>query len=119
MMHIYKDFHFDAAHWLPKVPEEHMCRRLHGHTYKLRVWCAGAIGDSGMVVDYREIADAVRPVIDVLDHHLLNEIPGLSNPTTEVLAQWIFNKLVSVGLPQLKSVEISESSTTGCMYGVL
>jgi 6-pyruvoyltetrahydropterin/6-carboxytetrahydropterin synthase len=115
VIRIYKDFHFDAAHWLPRVPDGHKCGRLHGHTYVLRVWCAGDLDERGFVVDYAEIADAVEHILAVLDHHLLNEIPGLSNPTTEVLATWIYDVL-KIDLPQLVAIEVSESSTTGCVY---
>ena len=55
MTSIWKDFHFDAAHWLPHVPEGHKCGRMHGHTYRVRVWCRGAINDRGMIVDYAVI----------------------------------------------------------------
>ncbi len=115
MHRIYKDFHFDAAHWLPGVPDTHKCHRLHGHTYRLRVWCAGEVGESGMIVDYAEIATAVRPVLGRVDHRLLNDVPGLENPTTEVLAAWFYDELKR-RLPELAGIEVAESATTGCLY---
>ncbi len=116
MIEIYRDFHFDAAHRLPFVPEGHKCGRMHGHTYRLRVWCRGPINAEGMVVDYAVIAEKVGVVLDRVDHRVLNEVPGLENPTTEVLAPWLFEQIRSV-LPEVSRVEVAESATTGCVFG--
>lgn len=110
---ISKTFDFDAAHFLPNVEEGHKCRRLHGHTYRVEIVCAGEIDRRGMVLDYAEIAAAWKPVEVVLDHYLLNNIAGLENPTTEVLAPWIMARLVDA-LPQLVAVRVYESATTWC-----
>lgn len=109
---ISKKFDFDAAHWLPNVAPEHKCRRLHGHTYVVEVLCEGPTDARGMVLDYAEIAAAWEPINARLDHRLLNEVPGLENPTTEVLAPWILDALG--GLPTLVGVRVYESSTTYC-----
>lgn len=116
MTTIYKDFHFDAAHYLPFIPEGHKCGRMHGHTYRVRVWCLGAIDSRGMIVDYADIAAAVNEVLELIDHRVLNEIPGLGNPTTEILAPWLYNQL-KPGMPELFRIEVAESATTGCVYG--
>lgn len=108
---ISKTFDFDAAHFLPKVPEDHKCRRMHGHTYRAEVICAGELDERGMVCDYAEIAVAWAPIHDMLDHRVLNEIPGLENPTTEILAPWILERL---GMRSLVAVRVYESSTTWC-----
>ena len=110
---ISKEFDFDAAHWLPKVPDGHKCKRLHGHTYRVQVICEGELDERGMVLDYAEIAEAWGPLNDALDHRLLNDIAGLSNPTTEVLAPWILRELKPL-LPQLTAVRVYESATTWC-----
>lgn len=109
---IAKTFDFDAAHYLPKVDPGHKCGRMHGHTYRVEVICEGEIDERGMVVDYAEIAVAWAPINQVLDHHTLNEIPGLENPTTEILAPWILDRLE--GLPCVVAVRVYESSTTYC-----
>jgi len=114
MIRIYKDFHFDAAHWLPGVPEGHKCHRMHGHTYRLRVWCRGPLDAAGMVVDYAVIDEKVRAVLALIDHYVLNDIPGLENPTTEVLAPWLFAQIAR-RLPETYMVEVAESATTGCV----
>lgn len=110
---ISKMFDFDAAHYLTKVPPEHKCARLHGHTYRVEIGCAGELDPRGMVLDYAEIAAAWSPLDHTLDHRLLNEIPGLENPTTEVLAPWILARLVDA-LPHLVFVRVYESATTWC-----
>ena len=115
MTSIWKDFHFDAAHWLPRVPEGHKCGRMHGHTYRVRVCCQGAIDDGGMIVDYAVIGEAVRAVLARIDHRVLNEVSGLCNPTTEVLAPWLFEQ-IKANLPELFRIEIAESATTGCAF---
>lgn len=111
MITISKTFDFDAAHFLPKVADDHKCRRMHGHTYRVEIQCVGELDERGMVVDYAEIAAAWQPLHDLLDHRTLNEVPGLENPTTEVLVGWLLERLM---LPQLRCVRVYESSTTWC-----
>lgn len=124
---IAKTFDFDAAHWLPNVNAEHKCSRLHGHTYRVEVICEGVPDKRGMVIDYGEIAEAWKGVDALLDHRLLNDVEGLSNPTTEILAPWIHARLMAARWAQpitgdhvvahvLKAVRVYESSTTYCEY---
>jgi 6-pyruvoyltetrahydropterin/6-carboxytetrahydropterin synthase len=110
---ICKRFTFDAAHWLPHVPKDHKCGRLHGHTYTVEVICSGEVDESGMLIDYADIARAWESVDRVLDHRELNGIAGLENPTTEVLSWWIMRMLL-VTLPCLSAVRVYESATTWC-----
>ncbi len=113
---IYKDFTFEAAHRLPNVPEGHKCARLHGHSFKVRLHVTGPIGEqSGWVMDYGDIKRIFKPVLKQLDHYYLNEIPGLENPTSEALAQWIWQQ-VKPDLPLLNAVEVKETCTSGCIY---
>ena len=113
---IYKEFHFEAAHRLPNVPEGHKCARLHGHSFHVRLSVCGAAPEpSGWVMDFGEIKTAFKPIYDQLDHYYLNDIPGLENPTSENLARWIWQRLQPV-LPALSAVEIRETCTSGCIY---
>jgi 6-pyruvoyltetrahydropterin/6-carboxytetrahydropterin synthase len=115
-MEIFKDFHFEAAHRLPNVPEGHKCARLHGHSFHLRISVSGEPREpEGWIMDFGEIKTRVKPVIEQLDHYYLNEIPGLENPTSEVLAIWIWERL-KPSLPALSAVEIRETCTSGCVY---
>lgn len=110
---ICKTFDFDAAHQLPNVPDGHKCKRLHGHTYSVDVMLHGVPDERGFVVDYAEISEAWKTVHEKLDHRFLNEIPGLENPSTEVLAPFIFNMLIEA-LPLMVRVRVHESSSTWC-----
>jgi len=115
-MEIYKEFHFEAAHRLPNVPEGHKCARLHGHSFHVRICLSGEVGDeSGWVMDFAELKQYFAPLHDELDHRYLNDIPGLENPTSEIIAKWIWDRLAS-DLPQLSAVEIRETCTSGCIY---
>jgi 6-pyruvoyltetrahydropterin/6-carboxytetrahydropterin synthase len=113
---IWKSFALEAAHRLPNVPEGHKCARLHGHSFRVEVHLAGEVGEtSGWVMDFAAIAEAWQPVHDALDHRYLNEVPGLENPTSEVLAAWIWDRLVGP-LPALARIVVRETCTTGCSY---
>jgi 6-pyruvoyltetrahydropterin/6-carboxytetrahydropterin synthase len=113
---IYREFTFESAHRLPNVPEGHKCSRLHGHSYLAVVHVAGPVGeDTGWVQDFGDIKAAFKPLEEQLDHHYLNEIPGLENPTSEVLAKWIWDRLIDV-LPNMTEVRVRETCTSGCIY---
>jgi 6-pyruvoyltetrahydropterin/6-carboxytetrahydropterin synthase len=115
-MEIFKEFTIEAAHRLPNVPEGHKCGRLHGHSFRIEVHVTGSLGEtSGWVMDFAEIKAAFAPIEKQLDHNYLNEIPGLENPTSEVLARWVWDRLVG-DLPALSSVVVRETCTSGCIY---
>ena len=83
-----KTFDFEAAHWLPTFPDGHKCRRLHGHSFKIDVVVEGEVDEAkGYLQDFGDIKAAIAPIQLRLDHYLLNEIEGLSNPTAELLAK--------------------------------
>jgi 6-pyruvoyltetrahydropterin/6-carboxytetrahydropterin synthase len=115
-MRLFKDFSFEAAHRLPNVPDGHKCARLHGHSFQVRVSVDGPVGErTGWVMDFADLKAAFRPVYERLDHRYLNEIPGLENPTSEILARWIWREL-RPALPGLAEIEVRETCTTGCVY---
>ncbi len=115
-MELYKEFSIEAAHYLPNVAENHKCKRLHGHSFKVRIVIEGDVNpDSGWVMDFAELKAAFKPYYQQLDHHCLNDIEGLENPTSENLAKWIWNKL-KTELPLLTRIEIAETCTSGCRY---
>lgn len=115
-MEIFKEFNFEAAHRLPNVPPGHKCARLHGHSFLVRLVVSGPVGeDSGWVMDFGDIKKVFKPVWEQLDHHYLNDIAGLENPTSENIAKWIWLQL-KPALPELSRVEIRETCTSGCIY---
>ena len=115
-MEIFKEFTFEAAHRLPNVPAGHKCSRLHGHSYRVTLHVQGPVGaDSGWVMDFADITEAFKPIHAQLDHYYLNELEGLSNPTSENLARWIWQR-VRPRLPQLSQVMVRETCTSGCIY---
>lgn len=67
------------------------------------------------MMDYAEISQAFKPLWEQLDHHYLNEIEGLENPTSERVALWIWARLRS-SLPLLKEVVVAETCTARCVY---
>lgn len=113
---IFKEFGFEAAHRLPNVVPEHKCARLHGHSFRVVVHVEGEVGaESGWVRDFADLAGAMAPLLEVLDHSYLNEVEGLENPTSEVLAAWIWVR-VAPALPGLSHVVVRETCTAGCTY---
>lgn len=115
-MEIYKEFAFDAAHFLPNVPEGHKCKQMHGHTYHLRVYVSGAPDNElGWIIDFKELKDRILPLIDLVDHRVMNDVQGLENPTAENITIWFWNKL-KPELPGLSRIELKETPTTGVIY---
>lgn len=115
-MNIFRAFTIEAAHRLPNVPAGHKCARLHGHSFRIELHLTGSVDEhSGWVMDFADIRQTFQPTFDALDHHYLNEIPGLENPTSENLARWIWRQ-VKPQLPMLSKVVVHETCTSGCSY---
>lgn len=77
---------------------------------------SGPIGEqSGWVMDFADLRRAFQPVFEQLDHHYLNEIDGLQNPTSEHLARWIWERL-KPGLKGLSKIVVQETCNAGCVY---
>ena len=115
-MELRKTFQFEAAHLLPNLPATHKCRRLHGHSFQAEIVVAGDCDPKlGWMMDYADIAEAFKPLWEQLDHRYLNEIPGLENPTSEHIAQWIWEGL-RAKLPVLTEVIVAETCTSKCVY---
>ena len=115
-MEIVKEFTFEAAHRLPNVPFDHKCSRLHGHSFQIHVHVRGTVGEeTGWVIDFADIKVAFSPIHDTLDHNYLNEIEGLSNPTSENLARWIWRQL-HPRLSGLSQIIVKETCNTACIY---
>lgn len=115
-MKISQAFTFEAAHRLPHVPPAHRCSRLHGHSYRVEIRLEGAVDPkTGFVVDFFEIEAAFGPLLAQLDHHCLNDVPGLENPTAEHIAAWIWLRL-SPAFPHKTTVRVYETPTCWAQY---
>jgi 6-pyruvoyltetrahydropterin/6-carboxytetrahydropterin synthase len=110
------EFRFEAAHRLPRVPQHHKCARLHGHSFRIELTVAGPVNEeSGWLIDFGELSALWKPMYDVLDHHYLNDVPGLDNPTSENLAKWIWDGL-KPKLHELARVTVQETCEARCEY---
>ena len=115
-MDIFKVFTVEAAHRLPHVPEGHNCARLHGHSFRIELHLSGPVHpQAGWVMDFADVKAAFKPIYERLDHHYLNDIPGLENPTSEQLAKWIWDQAKPL-LPLLSAIVVHETCTSGCRY---
>lgn len=113
---IFKQFHLEAAHRLPNVPPGHKCARVHGHSFRVEIHVRGEPDPTlGWVMDFADVKAAFQPLYDQLDHHYLNDVPGLENPTSERLSMWIWERL-KPALPGLARVVVHETCTSGCEY---
>lgn len=117
---IYKEFRFEAAHRLPH--HDGKCSRIHGHSWIGRVYIKSNNlieqgPKQGMVIDFKDIKKHLNPLLEqFLDHYYLNETMELENPTCELIAKWIFEKLELAGLQGLQGVEIQETCTSGARF---
>lgn len=115
-MEIFKEFTFDSAHFLPNVPDGHKCKNMHGHTYRVRFYCKGKVDDyTGWVIDFADIKAVWKPIEKIVDHKLLNDIPGLENSTAENISIWLWRKM-KPNLPLLSKIELWETPTCGVIY---
>lgn len=111
-------FQIESARFLPHLPKDHPCARMHGHSFKLVLTLVGDLDPHlGWVMDYNEIQKKMAPLLERLDHRVLNEVPGLENPTSELLAKWIFDES-RPQLPSLTRVTVAETPFTECSYPV-
>jgi 6-pyruvoyltetrahydropterin/6-carboxytetrahydropterin synthase len=116
-MRIYKEFHFEAAHFLPSAPPGHPNARVHGHSFRVRVTVDGALDpETGLVLHFEDLESALENARHALDHRLLNEVEGLSAPTLERVAVWLWDRLHN-RLPGLAEIEVARDSChEGCIY---
>lgn len=111
-----KDFFFESAQTLPNVPAGHKCGGMHGHSFKLEISVEGEVDpQTGWIYDHARISRAVEPLLELLDHKYLNEVPGLENPTIELMASWFWQRLAEP-LPGLAEIVIHETPTARCSF---
>ena len=109
-----REYTFEAAHWLPHVPDGHKCKAVHGHSYRVTVFVRGPVGPMGWVCDFAEIDAVAKPVVARLDHSTLNDV--VPNPTSELLCAWLLHEFAAV--PHLHAVCIRETCRSACTVTV-
>lgn len=116
-MQIYKEFFFEAAHYLPSAPPGHPNSRVHGHSFRARIAVNGEPDEeTGIIVHFGDLEAAIADARDALDHRMLNDIEGLSAPTLERIAMWLWDRLHN-RLPGLAEIVVSrDSCREGCIY---
>lgn len=125
---LWKSLKFEAAHRLPNVPEGHPCSRLHGHSWIVELHIRGKVDDeTGWILDFADVKSKFKDLHEKLDHHYLNEIQGLENPTSENVARWIWDQVTPRfpfpleapyypnDIPHLWKVVVQETCTSGAV----
>lgn len=113
--HIWRRFRFEAAHQLPNVPEGHKCGRMHGHGFEVVLHADQGRDSAEQQVDVGCLEEAWLPLYRELHYSCLNDLPGLENPTSEILASWIWDR-VGPRVPSLSGVTVYETTSAGCHY---
>ena len=115
-MKIVQAFTFEAAHRLPRVPQTQRCHRIHGHSYRIELELEGDVDPaSGLVVDFFDVEHVFAPLLETLDHQILNEVEGLENPTAENIAVWVWRR-AAPALPLLSKVVLHETDMCRVEY---
>lgn len=112
-----REYAFEAAHRLPRVGPDHQCSRMHGHSFRFEIVVSGEIDPAmGWLADFDEISRIVEPIVrGELDHRTLNDVPGLENPTSEMLCVWLWTRLSPL-LAGLSAITVHETCTARCTY---
>jgi 6-pyruvoyltetrahydropterin/6-carboxytetrahydropterin synthase len=111
-----KEYRFEAAHFLPRVPGGHKCARMHGHSYRVELTVRGPVDPAtGWLIDFGVMDEAWVDLFRRFDHRTLNDVPGLENSTCENLAAYIWQDLKK-SVPQLHAVTVWETSDACCIY---
>ena len=113
--HIWRRFRFEAAHQLPYVPTGHKCGRMHGHGFEVVLHANQNLNQKNMGVDFDYIETIWSPIQEQFQYACLNDVPGLENPTSEMIAYWIWKQL-KTKMPELSWVTVYETVTAGCHY---
>ena len=116
-MIVYRSFRIHASRFLPNLSDDHICKRMHGHTFNIKVFIKGEINQTdGFVIDFYDIDAIFKQYIHpIIDHKVLNQVKGLENPSSENLCKWIWDNLER-HIPGLYRIEVSEDFGTGIIY---
>jgi 6-pyruvoyltetrahydropterin/6-carboxytetrahydropterin synthase len=114
---------FSSGHFLRNYKGK--CENPHGHNYKVRITLRGeALDHAGLLLDFRDLKQVMRPVIDRLDHQMINDIEPFTtiNPSAENLAKYFYEETnrqlaeMTGGRVRVKDCTIYETDTTTATY---
>ena len=116
-MRIYKEFTFEAAHFLPSAPDGHPNARIHGHSFRVRISVDGEPdSETGLLIHFDDLKTALDDLRGTLDHNFLNNIEGLENPTLELISKWLWDRLHN-RIHGLAEIALSRDTChEGCIY---
>jgi 6-pyruvoyltetrahydropterin/6-carboxytetrahydropterin synthase len=115
MAHVWRRFRFQSAHRLPNVPMGHKCGRMHGHGFEAIIHANQDLGARPLSIDYDHLDALWAPLHAQLNYRCLNDIEGLENPTSELIAAWIWRQL-KPALPELSWVTVFETGSCGANF---
>lgn len=113
--HVWRRYRFQAAHQLPHVPLGHKCGRLHGHGFEVIIHADQDLAGADLSIDYDYLDELWAPLAAQVNYHYLNEIPGLENPTSEMISSWLWKQL-KPALPALSWVTVYETASCGATF---
>lgn len=113
--HVWRRYRFQAAHRLPHVPPGHKCGRLHGHGFEVIVHADQDLAGAALSIDYDHLDELWSPINALVNYRCLNDVPGLSNPTSEMISSWLWERL-KPQLPPLSWLTVYETASCGATY---
>jgi len=113
--HLWRRFRFEAAHQLPNVPPDHKCGRMHGHGFEVILHADQDLEGAHMGIDFDQLGEIWAPMQQRLHHACLNDLPGLANPTSELISAWLWERIKPT-LPALSWISVYETARAGCHY---
>lgn len=113
--HIWRKYSFESAHQLPNVPPGHKCGRMHGHGFEVILHANQDLGTREIGIDYDHLDEIWAPIHEELNFSCLNDISGLSNPTSELISSWIWQR-IKPQLPELSWVTVYETASCGAHF---
>ena len=114
---------FSSGHYLRNYKGK--CENPHGHNYKVRITLRGERLDAaGLLLDFKDLKQVMRPVIDRIDHQMLNDLEPFTvlNPSAENLAKFFYDETnrqldtMSAGRVRVKDCTVWETDTTTATY---
>lgn len=114
-VHVWRRYILQSAHYLPHVPVGHKCGRMHGHGFEVILHANQSLGNRSHGIDYDYLDNIWAPIHFELDHVCLNDVPGLENPTSEMISSWLWHRL-KPELPSLSWVTVYETGQCGANF---